>query len=143
VEQEDGTLDEFSTKEGVQCAIGENIHRKRFYLAEEAPICSGNLRGMFGYNATTSTARKILKGTFNFPPDFDSATKEILQECALIRLTVPKNLVSTTITSEDWKRHWRKAKEKTSSLISGRHFGHYIAGLESDHICFLFPSSSH
>jgi hypothetical protein len=48
VEKEDGTLDEFSTKEEVQCAIWENIHRKRFYLAEEAPICSGNLRGMFG-----------------------------------------------------------------------------------------------
>jgi hypothetical protein len=50
---------------------------------------------------------------------------------------VPKNLVSTTTTKEDWRAHWKKAKEKTSSLISGRHFRHYKAGLESDHISFL------
>lgn len=32
---------------------------------------------------------------------------------------------------------WRKAKEKTSSSMSGRHFGHYKSGLALDHICYL------
>ena len=80
----DGTLQEHLTQEAVEEAIFDNIHRKRFFLAEAAPICSGGLRGQFGYNATSKTARAILNGTFNFPPDFDQATKEILMECAKI-----------------------------------------------------------
>jgi hypothetical protein len=72
---------------------------------------------MFGYNATTIAARRILRGTFVYPPEFDEATKEILQECAAIRLLVPKDSVSTTITLEDWIAHWSKAKEETSSSI--------------------------
>ena len=137
IELEDGTMKEVSSQEEVQQAIWENVHMKRFYLAEEAPICNGELRGMFGYNATTITARRILRGTFVYPPGFDKATKEILQECAAIRLQVPKNSVSTTITLDDWIAYWKKAREETSSSISGRHFGHYKAGLDSDHIAFL------
>jgi len=43
----------------------------------------------------------------NYPPEFDEATKEILQECVLIRLQVTKNSVSTMITPirsphKDW-----------------------------------------
>ena len=71
------------------------------------PICNGILRGMFGYNAVTSISRKILTGTYTFPPEFDEATQEILQECAAFRLLVPENSVSTTITKEDWREHWR------------------------------------
>ncbi len=55
-EQEDGTVIEHSSQEDLQNAIWTNIHRKRFYLAEEAPLCSGPLRGQFGYNAITPTA---------------------------------------------------------------------------------------
>jgi hypothetical protein len=62
-------------------------------------MCSGPLRGLFGYNSVTPTAKAILEGTYHYPPDFDEATKEILQECALIHLRVPKNSVSTTINS--------------------------------------------
>ena len=39
VEEGDGELVEFSTQAEVHEAIWNNIHRKRFYLAEEAPIC--------------------------------------------------------------------------------------------------------
>ena len=137
LEDEEGTTVEFSSKQEVQEAIWANIHKKRFYLAEDAPICSGTLRGSFGYNAVTKTARDILSGSYVFPPDFDQATREILEECALIRRTIPKNSVSTVISPSDWNGHFRKVKEKTSSSISTRHFGHYIAGLKSEHISFF------
>jgi hypothetical protein len=78
-----------------------NIHQKPFYLAEEAPMCSGLLRGYFGYNAVSPIAKMILNRSFEYPPDFDEATKEILQECARIRLLVPKDLVRIGITRED------------------------------------------
>ena len=130
-------MEEISGKEDLHEAIWENIHRKRFYLAEEAPMCSGPLRGLFGYNSVTLIAKAILEGTYQYPPDFDEATKEILQECALIRIRVPKNSVTTTITPEDWTNHWRRAREETSSFTSGRHFGHYKAGLQSQYVSYL------
>ena len=39
---------EYTTQEGVQSAIFENIHQKRFYLAEEVPICNSYLQEKFG-----------------------------------------------------------------------------------------------
>ena len=64
----DDVTTEFSTKDSVERAILSNIHGKgkRFYLAEEAPICKGNLRGQFGYNADTVAARMVLDGTYKF-----------------------------------------------------------------------------
>jgi hypothetical protein len=137
VEQEDGTVIEHSTQEDLQNAIWANIHRKRFYLAEEVPICSGPLRGQFGYNAITPTAWTILAGTYQYPLEFDEATKEILIECAGIRPMIPKDSVSATISKEDWDRPWKKAKESTLSSASGSHFGHYKAGLHSEYIAYL------
>ncbi len=57
---EEGTLSKHLTEESVTEAIFTIIHRKRFFLAEAAPICSGELRGQFGYNATVRTAKAIL-----------------------------------------------------------------------------------
>jgi hypothetical protein len=124
-------------KEDLHEAIWENIHCERFYLAEEAPMCSGPLRGIFGYNSVTPIAKAILEGTYQYPPDFDEATKEILQEWALIRIRVPNNSITTTITPEDCTNHWRRAREETSSSTSGRHSGHYKAGLQSQYVSYL------
>jgi hypothetical protein len=112
-------VQEYAEKEQLQEAIWNNIHQKRFYLAEEAPMCLGPLQGSFGYNAVSPIAKMILDRTFEYPPDFDEATKEILQECARIQLLVPKDLVRTGITKEDWHNHWGQTKEKTSSSVSG------------------------
>jgi hypothetical protein len=53
VRQEDGTVLEATTQREVEQAIWNEIHGKRFYLAEQAPICRGRLRGEFGYMADT------------------------------------------------------------------------------------------
>ncbi len=79
-----GTLIENTTQESVQQAIFDNIRQKRFFLAEAVPICTGKLRGQFGYNAVTRTAKSILNGTYTYPEDFNKATKEICLECARI-----------------------------------------------------------
>ncbi len=41
--EQEGMLTEYTTAESVQEAIFLNIHRKQFFLAENAPICSGGL----------------------------------------------------------------------------------------------------
>jgi hypothetical protein len=38
------------------------------------------------------------------------------------------------IAKEDWINQWKGRREATSSSESGLHFGHYIAGIKSDHI---------
>lgn len=125
VQVQDGSgIIEHSTQEAVQSAIWEEIHKKRFYLAEEAPICKGALRGEFGYLATSPTAKLILAGQYEFPDTFDDDTIAICRECARIRSIIPANAVSDQITEEDWKK-WRRSKEDTSSSESGLHFGHY------------------
>ena len=100
MEQNDGSTLEYTSQEDVQKAIWQNIHMQQFYLAEEAPICSGPLRGSFGYNSVSPTASAILAGSYVFPPNFNQATREILEECARIRFSVPKESVSTLITSK-------------------------------------------
>jgi hypothetical protein len=132
--EEHGTLTEYLTQESVQEAIFDNIHRKWFFLAEAAPACNGPLHSLFGYNVVTITAQQILEGTYNYPEDFDQTTKEICQECARIRLMVPKDLLNLAISKEDWKRQWKGQRESTSYSESGLHCGHYIAGCELDHI---------
>jgi uncharacterized protein (UPF0332 family) len=38
------------------------------------------------------------------------------------------------MTKEYYVAHWKRAKEETSSSRFGLHFGHYIAGIESEYI---------
>ncbi len=137
VEQGDATTEEYTSQSELQEAIWDNIHQKRYHLAELAPLCQEPLRGTFGCNAICNTSQKILDGMYDYPQDFDEATKEILQECALIRLKIPPSSLNTLITKEDWGNHWGKAKEETSSSVSGRHFSHYKAGLRLAYISHL------
>jgi hypothetical protein len=106
VEGPNGTVTEYNTEETVNTAIWTEIHKKRFHLAEEAPVCHGQLRQDLGYNAVSETARTILDGTYVYPASFDQATKELCEECALIRQIIPKDSVSIKITKEDHKGHW-------------------------------------
>jgi hypothetical protein len=84
VEDTKGNVEVLSTKQEVHNAIWSNIHRKRFYLAEEAPICNGALQEAFGYNADTEAGNEVLDGTFWYDQDFDQPTKEICNKLATI-----------------------------------------------------------
>ncbi len=133
-ENQEGVLTENIIQETIQEAIFDNIHRKRFFLVEDTPICSGPLRGQFGYNAVTKTAKAILSGQYAYPPEFNQATQEICKECTRICCMIPKNSISTHVTKEDYQGQRKGHRESTSSLISGKHFGLYIPGIQSDHI---------
>jgi hypothetical protein len=79
-------------------------------------------------------AADILEGRFTYPEEFDQATKELCEECTLICKIIPKNLVKIKMTKEDYREHWKRAKEETSLSCSGLHIRHCIAGIESDYI---------
>ncbi len=82
VEDKDGELVEFSAQEEVLKAIWSNIHRKRFYLAEEAPICIAPMREVFGYNIDSGIREDVLDGRFDFEEIPNKHTRGILQEVA-------------------------------------------------------------
>ena len=132
VEQWNGTVEEHTSQTTVENAIFSEIHRKRFFLAEDAPICRGELRERFGYLANTETARSVLNGSFVYPPDFDEPTKLLCQACARIRAEIPTDAISSIIKHGEWGHKWARAKEDTSSSVSGQHFGHQKAGAHSE-----------
>ena len=132
--------DDGATHEGqsaVESAVFAGIHRQRFYLAEQAPVCQGRLRGDFGYLANTRASAEVLDGTYQFREGTDQGTRELMEEIAAVRKLVPKNSVCTTISPPQWRQRWRGTKERTSSSPSGRHFGHYIAGAKSKMVAYF------
>ncbi len=134
---------EYTGQEELHKAIWDNSHWRQIYRAKLAPLCQEPLRVSFGYNAICQTLQEILDGAYKYPQDFDEATKDILQECMLICLKIPESLVDTLITKEVWGKHWDKAREETSSLVSWWHFCHYKAGLclaYISHLQALFAS---
>ena len=137
VEIPGGGVREVEGQAEVENVLWSNIHNQRFYLGEQAPICKGQMRNAFGYLATTIAARQVLAGTYTYPAEFDTATKELCEVCARIRLGVPANSVKTTIRGVDWSYRWGRAKEKTSSSESGLHFGHYKAAARSPMLSHL------
>ena len=60
VEIEDGSGGRirFNTKDSVNKDIWDEVHRKRYFLAESAPICKGRIKGEFGYLATSHSEKK-------------------------------------------------------------------------------------
>jgi hypothetical protein len=82
VEDGAGGVIDYETEEEVHKAIFNKVNRKRYNLAEEAPICQGGLRGQFGYTSTSLTTKTVLDGTYNFPPDMEAATMELFREIA-------------------------------------------------------------
>ncbi len=134
VEDGAGGVRDYKTEEGVYEAIFNKIHRMRYNLAEEKLICQGGLRGQFSYTSTSPTAKTVIDGTYNFPPNMDAATRELFEEIAQIRSIVPPNSITGAISRERWQKRWKKVKEDMSLSQSGLHFGHYIAGADCDYI---------
>jgi hypothetical protein len=84
------------------------------------------------YLGTTSAAQQILAGTYKPPPGVDDLTKEFLPILQAMAPLDPANRISCEITRQDFQHHWKKAKERTYSSLSGLHYGHYKAPTHSD-----------
>ena len=72
---EDSGIVDFTGQDRVENAIWDRIHKKRFHIAEQAPICQGQLRGDFGYLPNTPDTSQVLAVTYNYPPGCDLETQ--------------------------------------------------------------------
>ena len=82
-----------------------------------------------GYLAEKPGANRILQG--NIPEEWkDNKYLELF--LSLLKYPEIRKNISEKIDTKDFIQYWRKAKERTSSSISGIHFGHYIGACDSE-----------
>jgi hypothetical protein len=106
----------------------------RFRLTEDTPPMTEPLRSELGYLGITAAARQILAGTYVPPPGVDTITRQFLSALKASAPLDPANRISCEITRQDFQQHWRRAKERTSSSLSGLHYGHYKAAATSNYL---------
>jgi hypothetical protein len=102
VADDDGQVTEITDQQEVEQEIWRQIHGKRFYLAEQAPICQGRLRGEFGYLANTRAAEEVLAGTYEAEEEVDVGTQGLFDKIAEIRGKIPKDSVDTLVKHPVW-----------------------------------------
>jgi len=118
------TLD---TQQEVEHHVQQNL-QQRFSLGKRAPFNRGQLLEDFGTLGDTDAVTQLFQGTYNSHPNIDQATADYLSEATRIQKEIATLPPPTTeVTPEEYISFWSKAKEKTSSSKSGRHFGHYKA----------------
>ena len=130
VETEEGLV-EMTSQEDVECHT-MNMCAEWFCLTENTPPMTEPLRSALGFLGTSVAARQILAGTFVPPPGIDAITREFLVSLKASAPLNPANRISCEITHQDFQQHWRKSRERTSSSLSGLHYGHYKAAAHSD-----------
>jgi hypothetical protein len=105
----------------------------RFCLTEDTPLRQEPMSSALGpFTVNTAAAHAILQGTYMVPGDTDAFTKEFLLTLQANAPRDPRHRISCEITKEDFQQFWKKTKERTSSSISGLHYGHYKAAATDD-----------
>lgn len=105
----------------------------RFRLTEGTPLRVEPMRSALGpFAVHTEMAKAILQGTYVVLEQTDQFTKEFINTIQACAPQDPDLRLSCTITKEDFQHFWKKSRERTSSSISGLHYGHYKAAAEDD-----------
>lgn len=97
---EEGVTAEYNTQSEVQDAIWSEVHQSYYHLAEEVPICQGQMREEFGYTANDKAAKDVLSGQYQFREDFDTAMQRIMEAIVDTRTVVSNDSVEKIITRE-------------------------------------------
>jgi len=125
------TMIQYTNRATVEDKIMKN-NEKRFWLTENMPPLMEPLRTELGFLADTDAAHHILNSTYVCPPGVDGSTAEFLQSLRVLEPLEPDDMIPMTVSRQDYQLHWKCSKERTSSLISGLHFGHWKAAAESN-----------
>ena len=128
-----GGTEDSTCKEDTEGFIFDTIEY-RFQLANDAPISKTMLIDQLGHLADTDIAQQIVEGSFEIPDEIDDSTALILEEIGKIGVKMTNGDVTITITPEEFQYFWKRVKERTSSSLSGIHYGHYKAAAHSDRI---------
>ena len=93
-----------------------------------------------GYMAEKQLGKDILQGNYVSDELFDTYTDKFLK---FVSKPPPLRQFSSDIDRTDFIRFWKGARERTSSSISCRHFGHYKAASSSHLLSGIHASFQH
>ncbi len=104
-------------------------------------LVAGCHRGTFfedvGHLTDGPVVQQVLKGTYEYPPDLNPATRLLFEEAAAIYTTLSPTEIANHVTPEDFQQFWQHACKRTGSSYSGLHFGNYIATSFCPDLSFL------
>jgi len=123
-----------SDRASVERALCQSL-QKRFTQAHGSPFLHGQLAVDVDPFGCGPAAKSILEGTYICPPDTDDYTRQFID--ALRWPALRPELISTILSPDAFCAHWKRARERTSSSISGLHFGHYKAAAKSTDLAHL------
>jgi len=128
-----GTRRECTEKQELEAACLAEAGR-RFTQAQHTPFLTEPLLSIFGETGLKKRAfRQVLDGTFRVPDNCDRLTQRFLSAARRppdVQEVAPRS-------TQEYLQGWRKARESTSSSMSGIHFGHYIAGTFNPEILII------
>ena len=138
--QINGVWKTIKDREPAEAAImGNNSHRFGD-LTKTTPLMSKYMREKLGVLAQNELAQTILDSSYIPDPQLDNYTNKFLSFISS-RSQLPS--VSAAVHQSDFISYWKGAREKTSSSLSGRHFGHYKAAASNSHLSELHASFQH
>ena len=88
-------------------------------------------RRLLSILAENTAAREVIKGRFIPSAGMLETEKVILESLVMSRTIQDRGQIATCATGEDFRGHFRKAKEKTASSFLTLHFGHYKTATEN------------
>jgi hypothetical protein len=117
----------------------QTVMEQRFDLSMSAPITMSSLRSRLGFLSNSDFAASLLAGEVHIPWEVDDVTAMILGEIVCLFQLLQEGHSVVTLDDKQFQYYWRKCKERTSSSISGIHFGHYKSATYSDVIITRRP----
>ena len=115
---------EYTDKEDIKQVVREMTH-DRFTLASSSSLCNGLLGEQLGYITDTRVMQEILEGRFVAPEGVSDATILVLEEIGNIAKQLVEGSVQLQFLPDKFSTYWKGVNERTSSLTSKIHFGHY------------------
>ena len=108
----------------------------KYSSTNQTPLMQPPWNKILGYTAETTDAQLILNGNFQYPSNTCQYVLRMLKQVQRSTTTTHKGNISL----DDYKKVWRKTKEKRTSSKSNRHNGVYKAIIDysefsnSDHL---------
>ncbi len=116
-----------------QACMHENI--RRFTQAYNTPSLQEDQINLLGWTGNTETVTTILQGTTqNLPVNLHPGICRLTPFLKTPGKITEMGQISTTLSREEFRWHWKRCKEYTSCGRSGLHFGHFKASSLHDHL---------
>jgi hypothetical protein len=119
------------TRTEVESALLQ-VNESKVRASKDTPFMQEPLSSAFGFTNSTQATQEVLQGTFQCPADVDKHARLLLENLQQVPM-VPSPFQfapRTHISLDDHIKGRKQAREKTSSGISGLHFGMFKAHLQ-------------